>query len=95
MPEFPFIKKQTLAHVFACEFCEISKNTFFTEQLRATISGLLEGQDLLQIREDNTNQGKHYHTSQLSYKSKYLLGKILQILPNYIILQIKLFILAT
>ena len=27
------IKKQTLAQVFSCEFCEISKNTFFTEQL--------------------------------------------------------------
>ena len=25
-------KKETLAQVFSCEFCEISKNTFFTEQ---------------------------------------------------------------
>ena len=25
-----FIKKETLAQVFCCEFCEISKNTFFT-----------------------------------------------------------------
>ena len=24
-----FIKKETLAQVFYCEFCEISKNTFF------------------------------------------------------------------
>ena len=24
-----FIKKETLAQVFSCEFCEISKNTFF------------------------------------------------------------------
>ena len=24
-----FIKKETLARVFYCEFCEISKNTFF------------------------------------------------------------------
>ena len=24
-----FIKKEILAQVFACEFCEISKNTFF------------------------------------------------------------------
>ena len=29
------IKLQTLAQVFSCEFCEISKNTFFTEHLRA------------------------------------------------------------
>ena len=28
-----FIKKETLAHVFSCEFCEISKNTFLTEHL--------------------------------------------------------------
>ena len=29
-----FIKKESLAHVFSCEFCEISKSTcFFTEQL--------------------------------------------------------------
>ena len=26
------------AQVFSCEFCEISKNTFFTEHLRTTIS---------------------------------------------------------
>ena len=32
------IKKETLAQVFSCEFCEISKNTFFTEHLRATAS---------------------------------------------------------
>ena len=28
-----FIKKEALAQVFSCEFCEISKNTFFTEHL--------------------------------------------------------------
>ena len=33
-----FIKKETLAQVFSCEFCEISKNTFFTELLWATAS---------------------------------------------------------
>ena len=34
-----FIKKETLALVFSCEFCEISENTFFTEHLRTTASG--------------------------------------------------------
>ena len=29
-----FIKKETLAQVFSCEFCEISKNTLFTEHPR-------------------------------------------------------------
>ena len=28
-----FIEKEPLAQVFSCEFCEISKNTFFTEYL--------------------------------------------------------------
>ena len=33
-----FIKKETLAWVFSCGFCEISKNTFFTEHLWTTAS---------------------------------------------------------
>ena len=33
-----FIKKETLVKVFSCEFCEISKNTFFAEHLWATAS---------------------------------------------------------
>ena len=28
-----FIKKETLTGMFSCDFCEISKNTFFTENL--------------------------------------------------------------
>ena len=32
------MKKETLAQVFSCEFCKISKNTFFTEHLRTTAS---------------------------------------------------------
>ena len=33
-----FINKETLAQVFSCEFCEIHKNTFFTEHLWVTAS---------------------------------------------------------
>ena len=33
-----FIKKESLAQVFSCEFCEFFKNTFFTEHLRVTAS---------------------------------------------------------
>ena len=37
MPEAGnFIKKEALAQVFPCEFCEISKNTFFAEHLWVT-----------------------------------------------------------
>ena len=32
------IKKEILAQAFSCEFCKISKNTFFAEHLWATIS---------------------------------------------------------
>ena len=35
---YNFNKKETLAQVFSCEFCEISKNTFFTEHLWTTAS---------------------------------------------------------
>ena len=37
-----FIKKETLAQVFSCEYCEISKNTFLAEHLRQL---LLENQE--------------------------------------------------
>ena len=35
---FSQFKKETLVHVFCCQFCEISKNTFFTEHLWTTAS---------------------------------------------------------
>ena len=38
-PKFcSFIKKETLAQVFSCEFCEISKNTFHIEHLQTSAS---------------------------------------------------------
>ena len=38
-----FIKKETLAQVFSCEFCEISKNTFFYRTpLEAASENLLD-----------------------------------------------------
>ena len=30
------LKKESLAQMFSCEFCEISKNTIFTEHLHTT-----------------------------------------------------------
>ena len=35
---YNFINKETLAQVFSCEFCKISKNTLLTEHLWATAS---------------------------------------------------------
>ena len=36
------LKKQALAQVFSCKFCEIFKKTFFTEHLLATSPAHLE-----------------------------------------------------
>ena len=33
-----FIKKETLAQVFSCEFCEIFKNMYFEDHLRKAAS---------------------------------------------------------
>ena len=45
MPEAcNFIKKDTLAQVFFCEFCEIFKNTFFTEYIWMTASDDLKNE---------------------------------------------------
>ena len=38
LSQSPFIKKETLAQVLSCEFCEILMNTFFTEHLWTTAS---------------------------------------------------------
>ena len=35
-----FMKKETLAQVLSCEFCEISKSTFFTEHLQCQLLSL-------------------------------------------------------
>ena len=37
-----FIKKETLAQVRSCEFCDISKNTYFTEHPRGTASAWID-----------------------------------------------------
>ena len=31
-----FVKKEALAQVFSCDFCEVFRNTFFTEHLWTT-----------------------------------------------------------
>ena len=45
-----FIKKETLAQEFSREFCEILKNTFFTERFWTTASELLT----LRLKGDET-----------------------------------------
>ena len=59
MPESPFpealscslIKKETLAQVFSCEICKISKNTFFD---RTPLLAASDSENLIDL-EDNTS----------------------------------------
>ena len=46
-----FIKKETLAQVFSCEFCEIYKNTFFhrTPLVAASVPYLCEDKKHMEI----------------------------------------------
>ena len=39
---YKFIKKKTVTRAFACEFCKISKNIYFTEHLWTAASGVSE-----------------------------------------------------
>ena len=43
------VKKGSLAQVFSCEFCEISKNTFSTEHLRTTASGIVKLNEVVSV----------------------------------------------
>ena len=42
---FQSLKTETLAQVFSCEFCEVSKNTFFTEHPWSTASVIMRRQN--------------------------------------------------
>ena len=47
-----FIKKESLTQVFSCEFCEISKKTFFTEYLRWLLLHIVTG--IMVINQENS-----------------------------------------
>ena len=63
-----FIKKETLAQVFSCEFCEISKNTFFTEHLLATASSLSNENTQDEIHADNIEKESTIQNSAFANK---------------------------
>ena len=44
--QIQLLKRETVKQVFSCEFCEFSKNTFFTEHLWATASVIVRRQNL-------------------------------------------------
>ena len=70
-----FIKKETLAQVFSCEFCEISKNTFFTEHLRMTASAsVLTTKSVflfVYLVKFDCNNKRHFLTTNNPYNSTF------------------------
>ena len=60
-----FIKKETLAQVFSFELCDIFKNIFFTEHLRATASAVFK-----EVRHDcSEHRSAHLFTIAISSHS--------------------------
>ena len=61
-----FNKKETLAQVLSCEFCEFFKNTYFEEHLRTTaseficVSSVTEFSKEQNKRSTSTAYHKHY-----------------------------------
>ena len=72
------IKKETLAQVLSCEFCEISKNTFFTEHLSTTAFDLASKMLVLQgIRHKRGSKSSSRRFARfLSLKWKLLKSKL-------------------
>ena len=65
-----FIKKETLSQVLSCEFCAISKNTFFTEHVWATAS---DHRLLLNYTiEENNYSSQEYESTILVASNKTL-----------------------
>ena len=61
-----FIEKKTLAQVFSCEFFEISKSNFFTEQLWMTVSESIDRTFCNEIfKTTKVWLVKHFQTNQL------------------------------
>ena len=91
-----FIKKESLAQVFSCEFCEISKKTFFTEHLWATASELCKCCDSMNLKGPPSNWQMSWEIKWIAtkewfhcclpsekwYKYKTSFLKVLEILSN-------------
>ena len=82
-----FIKKETLAQVFSCEFCEISKNTFFTEHLRATASALYHNslKETCQEKTKNFRYPIMYFLPEDQDNFRFFVTNHSPVLPNKII----------
>ena len=81
------IKLQASEQIFYCECCEISKNTFFKEQLRATASIFLSSiynQYLHTARNSTAFQCLDFNVAKWSSSvvNETLVGNVCKLLPN-------------
>ena len=74
-----FIKKETLGQVFSCEFCEIFKNTFFTEHLQTTASMLYDHVEIAIARV----RSLHHWSSSISKNLSYIWLKLFSCSPTW------------
>ena len=74
-----FIKRETLTQVFSCKFCEIFKNTCFTEQVNCFWNFFLEMYIVLILRLDRLEISKISH-SQVFFK----IG-VLECFPKFVV----------
>ena len=59
-----FYEKETLTQVFSCEYCELSKNTYFEERLQMTASVLVK---------DTVRSFNIFHLNQNSLKTIFVI----------------------
>ena len=80
---FNFIKKETLAQMFSCEFCEISNNTFSyrTPPVAASeIKGFrvprcfIKNRKIYKIDSFDISKGPHAYDHQIGWKTLKCLG---------------------
>ena len=61
---FNFIKSESSAQVFSCEFCEICKNTFFAEHDQATAS---DYSSIKVVKGELANENLNYDSKTKAY----------------------------
>ena len=67
-----FIKKETMAQVFSCEFYKISKNTFFTEHLRWLLLSFVLIFLFLTLRNADAKRRKSHSMSWMKSRRKQI-----------------------
>ena len=82
------IKKETLEQVFSCEFYEISKNTFFTEHLWTTASGVTPREIIKVAPQVKGTQEKFPRTWIREYSPRKVFREVLKPKPSMLQLSV-------